>query len=154
MSTAPKLHQFAVSASQGNRALPPAAKGTRFLAAMIDGFASSVLSGACFALLKHAFGQAVVIKFAWTLVFPFLYFCLPVYLNGQTLGKMLMKIQVVPMDPKQEIALGQAMKRELLFKFISTIVFLLGYVRILTHPDGNGWHDSWSKTRVVSVRDE
>lgn len=157
MSAAPNnqakdLKKFAVVNNEV-RQLPPAPKGSRFIAGLLDGFFSTVLVGIGAAILKSVFKGDPLTQLTWQIVWPMFYFVLPTYTTGQTLGKKLLKIQVVHENPREEVSLGKAFLREFIGKFFSAIVFLLGYVRILSHPDGKAWHDGWAKTRVVSVKE-
>lgn len=147
-----ELQQFAVQDGDGDLVLPKAGKGPRFLAALLDAFFSGMLSALGATILAKGLGAGgLPITILWNLTFPFLYFVLPIYSSGQTLGKKIMKLQIVSLDPGHEPSMWNIFVRELPGKSIGAICLMLGYIRILTHPDGRAWHDSMAKTRVVSL---
>lgn len=150
------LDQFVVHDGGGSDAeLPKAGRGPRFIAALLDAFFSGILSALGAALFVKGLGAGgLPITILWNLTFPFLYFIFPIYSGGQTLGKKLMKIKIVSIHPKEEPSMWNIFVREMPGKGISAICFMLGYVRILTHPEGRAWHDSMAKTRVVSLIEE
>lgn len=152
----PQLHQFAViDGDDGAQMLPPAAKGQRFIASILDAIFSGILSAlGTTVLVKGLAGGSIGAGALWGIFFPLMYFVFPLYATGQTLGKKLMKIKVVHVDPTQELGMGRLFFREFVGKTICVVCLLLGYVRILTHPDRRGWHDSMAKTRVVSIVEE
>ena len=149
------LNQFAVvDAPAVPAALPRATRGARFVAFVLDTIFASVLSGVGLALITKGLKiENEGIKAIWNLTFIFVYWMLPLYSTGQTLGKRLMKIRVISLTGP-EVSIGTAIMRETFYKFVSGAVFCLGFVRILTHPDGRAWHDKFAKTRVVSLVEE
>ena len=79
-----------------------------------------------------------------------LYYVLFTGLRGQTPGKMLVGIKVV--DGEGAIpGVGRAIMREVIGKFISAIVFDLGYLWVLWDPNRQAWHDKIAGTFVVPV---
>ena len=80
-----------------------------------------------------------------------LYFVLLTGLRGQTLGKMLVGIRVVGRDG-QVPGLGYAALREIVGKFVSFLVFLLGFLWIGWDGRKQGWHDKIAGTHVVRAR--
>ena len=79
-----------------------------------------------------------------------LYYVLFTGLRGQTPGKMLVGIKVV--DEEGAIpGLGRAIMREVIGKFISAIVFDVGYLWVLWDPNRQAWHDKIAGTFVVPV---
>jgi uncharacterized RDD family membrane protein YckC len=80
--------------------------------------------------------------------------CLPLYSGGQTFGKKMMKIHVICLvqDGVQvDLSLRQVLVREVLGKFISTLVLFLGFFWAIWDKNGQAWHDKISKTRVVML---
>jgi signal peptidase I len=69
---------------------------------------------------------------------------------GATLGKRWLKLKVVN-TPYQKVSLGKAILRESIGKFLSGILFSLGYFTSLIDKQKQTWHDKIAKTYVVSV---
>jgi len=85
-------------------------------------------------------------------IFAILYFVVPTKLSGQTLGKKLIGLKVVPQSgDKEPVSWLQAFLREIVGKILSTIPFFLGYLWAKWSPDRKAWHDSISRTQVVSL---
>ena len=80
-----------------------------------------------------------------------LYFVLLTGLRGQTLGKMAVGVRVAGRDG-QAPGLGYAALREIVGKFVSGFVFLLGFFWIGWDGRKQGWHDKIAGTFVVRVR--
>lgn len=68
--------------------------------------------------------------------------------KGATLGKMLMKLEVVD-ENYQKITFGKAALREIIGKFVSSFVLCLGYLWVLFDDKKQGWHDKIAKTYVI-----
>lgn len=86
---------------------------------------------------------------AW-LVGP-LYWWLMTGLNdGRTLGKMAVGTKVVNEDGIAPSLLN-AFVREVIGKFVSAIVLMLGYIWILFDSKFQGWHDKIASTYVIKV---
>ena len=78
----------------------------------------------------------------------FVYGVLFIGLTGQTPGKIALGIKVV--NGQGEVpGIGRAALREIVGKFISAIVILLGYFWIGWDREKRGWHDHLSGTYVV-----
>ncbi len=80
-----------------------------------------------------------------------LYYVLFTGLRGQTPGKMLVGIQVVTSNGEAP-GIARAALREVLGKFISTIVILLGYIWVAFDPEKRAWHDKLAGTYVIKKR--
>lgn len=81
-----------------------------------------------------------------------LYFVYPTKASGQTLGKKLLNIKVVPAgNDKGKITWGQAILREVVGKWVSSLPFFLGYLWAYFNPNRRAWHDSIGKTEVISL---
>ncbi|WP_413288273.1 RDD family protein [Bdellovibrio sp. HCB337] len=81
-----------------------------------------------------------------------LYFVYPTKASGQTIGKKLLNLKVVPKgQPKGTVSWGQAILREVVGKWVSSIPFFLGYIWAYFHPDRRTWHDSMGGTEVLSL---
>lgn len=124
----------------------------RFLAALIDGIlvavGSSIVSG-IFGLLGDAgrtFGSLV------TMVLSYVYFVYFISQKGQTLGKQALGIRVQNIETGQNLDVVSAILREVVGKFISSLVLLLGYFWMLWDPKKQTWHDKIAKSVVVKVK--
>jgi uncharacterized RDD family membrane protein YckC len=81
-----------------------------------------------------------------------IYFFYPTYKTGQTLGKKIIGIKVVPVrDEDEPLQLWQALVRELPGKLISSLPLFLGYFWAFRNPERKTWHDNMSKTWVISL---
>ena len=75
--------------------------------------------------------------------------------TGQTLGKKLMKIRVVPIDPAKRLTRGMAARRYLVFCVVGTIVPFFGLLdslwQLWDKPYLQTLHDKAAETVVVKV---
>ena len=70
-------------------------------------------------------------------------------LTGQTPGKWLLGLRVVPEDVSQDnITIWQGLKRYVGY-WISAMALFMGYLVVLVNDDRRGWHDRMGGTRVV-----
>lgn len=81
-------------------------------------------------------------------------FCAPLYASGQTLGKKIMKIKVIPLQGEEHLTIWQIFGREFLGKFVSMVVFGLGYFWAIWDKEKQTWHDKIVMTCVVSLNSE
>lgn len=116
---------------------------------LISLFVSLMLPGFARAGVYVGIGIAVI-SMSVLLLGPSLYYWLFTGLKGQTLGKMAVGIRVVDYEGHVP-GLGRAGWRELGWKFVSAIVFLLGFLWIGWDSKKQGWHDKLSKTYVVKA---
>ena len=70
--------------------------------------------------------------------------------SGQTVGKRLVGIRVVDFETGAPIPYGRAFARTI-GRWISGLVFLLGYLWMLWDPNRQTWHDKIASTTVVPV---
>lgn len=80
-----------------------------------------------------------------------LYFVLLTYLNQATIGKKMLGLKVVTLK-RTNPGLLTIIIREVLGKFVSAIVLLLGFLWILFDKDKQGWHDKIAGTIVVKSK--
>ena len=120
--------------------------GTRFLAAIVDGFIIGVVSGILFSIFRNPGG---VLSFVLTVGY---YWYFWTRYHGQTPGKMLFKIRVVKKDgsPMQD---ADAIVRAVGY-YISAAFFLLGYIWAFFDENRQGWHDKLANTYVVKANSE
>lgn len=69
--------------------------------------------------------------------------------HGATLGKMALKIKVQHEVTGAKLSVGEAFLREVIGKFLSGIVLLIGYFWMLWDPKRQTWHDKIAKSIVV-----
>ena len=105
------------------------------LLGVVNLIVSAVLGDSLFTTLLNAlisFGYAVIM-IAW---------------RGQTVGKMILGIQVV--DSQGNIpGIGAVLLREVVGKFLSGIALGLGYLWVAWDKEKRGWHDHIAGTYVV-----
>ena len=113
----------------------------RFLASLID---SVVLFIVALILGAITAGASAYIQ----LIINILYYVLFTGLRGQTPGKMVVGIQVLTREGEVP-GIGRAILREVIGKFVSGIVLLLGYIWVAFDPNKQGWHDKIAGTYVI-----
>ena len=69
---------------------------------------------------------------------------------GASVGKLVMKIQVIEIASVQRPNVLVALNRAI-FRVVSEIVFYLGFLWALFDPARQAWHDKTAKTLVVNV---
>lgn len=121
---------------------------SRFLAYLIDGLVILIIQ-LLLGVLAAIFGLEKISTDILGIILTFSYFVVFTYRDGATLGKQLMKMEVVSKDGKA-LTLKQVLLREVLGKLISGLVFYLGYVWALFDKDRQTWHDKIAKTYVVT----
>ncbi|MGW4814559.1 RDD family protein [Kitasatospora cineracea] len=84
------------------------------------------------------------------LVFGLLYQVLPIARTGQTFGKRLARVRVVPAGGTGTPGFGRSLVRWLL-RGLGTAVLLGPAVALLDRTARRGWHDRAARTRVVRV---
>jgi TonB family protein len=132
---------------------PKASAWFRFCALLLDG-AATIGLGFFTAQLLNSFLHWSDVLLGWSIVvLSFVFFLidelfLPLR-NGQTFGKYLVGIRIVPAeDPLDAVTLGMLVKRNLLGYLLSSPL-LLGFVSALFQAQGQGWHDRLGETLVV-----
>lgn len=141
--------------------LPKAGFWVRVVAALIDSallFAVQLLLGAILGgilgLMIDGFDSeslamlVVIWLFASTLAMA--YYVFFTAHGGQTPGKMAVRIKVIRTDGT-EIGLGKAFYREVVCKFISAIIFYIGYLMVAFDEKKQGLHDRMAETYVVKL---
>ena len=117
----------------------------RVPAALIDGILLAVVNflvGLALGTGDNPFGVIVNLAITWTYHVAF------VATKGQTIGKMLLGIQVV--DSRGNIpGIGAVLLRETVGKFLSTIAVFIGYLWVVWDKEKRGWHDHIGGTYVV-----
>ena len=115
--------------------------GQRFVAALVDGFIVSILTG----FLSRFGGAGFGLSFVITLVYTWYFLT---HQNGQTLGKMLMHIRVIKKDGSP-IDDATAIVRYIGY-YISCII-IIGVLWAFWDENKQGWHDKVANTLVVKA---
>ncbi|NWF68029.1 MAG: RDD family protein [Chloroflexi bacterium] len=122
-----------------------ASLGSRFAAIFVDGIILGIVTGALAALLGRADIGSIggfLLSVAYNGFFWTRY-------NGQTPGKMLLRIRVVKKDGGS-LTWADAIIRVAGY-FINTAVFLIGWIWAFIDADRQGWHDKLAGTYVVQA---
>jgi uncharacterized RDD family membrane protein YckC len=130
----------------------------RLVAAIIDGIVLCVPYFFFIALLSgEAFGKVSILNPLGVIIFLLLVLVIIAYAPfmlskfGATLGKMILGLRVVDANG-QKIGLGKALLREIIGKWISNLVFSLGFIWVAFDEKKQGWHDKIAGTYVVKTR--
>jgi uncharacterized RDD family membrane protein YckC len=128
----------------GDASGPRAGFWRRFAAAFLDGIVLGVIAGILEAALKGV-GSAIAI-----LVTIAYYTYFEGSERGQTPGKSALGIRVISLDGSGPIGYGRAFIRWI-GRYVSAIVFLLGYLWMLWDKEKQCWHDKFASDVVVPV---
>lgn len=93
------------------------------------------------------FNLADIIGFLLTSV----YFVLLTYFNGQTIGKMLLNIEVVKKDG-EKLSIIDCIVREVFGRYLSSIIMYVGYLMIGPDKEKQSLSDRICDTRVIYKR--
>lgn len=124
--------------------------GPRFLAWLVDLVVLVIVAGIFGALVGLLGGNAGWVTNFGSLIISVGYFVFYQEYAGQTLGKKALGIKVVDLNGKKPTYMTFFL-REIIGKFISGLVFGLGYLWILWDPKKQGWHDKIASTYVVKA---
>lgn len=75
------------------------------------------------------------------------------YLFGQTLGKMIVGIKVMPAT-NEKISWDECLLREVIGKILSTVLLCAGYILVAFDRHKQSLHDKFGKTYVVWHRNK
>ncbi|SDZ79328.1 MJ0042 family finger-like domain-containing protein [Desulfuromusa kysingii] len=141
-------------------ALPKAGFWMRLVATTIDAFIVLVLQLLFGALLAFTGGiaanyQGASVNIAtlvqlFSFVLSFAYYIIFTGSCGQTPGKMALRIKVIRRDGSQ-ISYLRAAFREVPAKFISGIIFGIGYLMVAFDEQKQGLHDRMADTYVIKL---
>ena len=120
--------------------------GTRFLAALIDALIMGAISGVVFSILRN---PGNLVSLILLVVYDWYFWT---RYNGQTPGKMVMKIRVIKKDgtPMQD---ADAIIRAIVWH-IGAACFGLGLLWAAWDENRQGWHDKVANTYVVKADSE
>lgn len=141
--------------------LPKAGFWIRAAAAVVDSLIVGTLQciivflfAGLLGLLLHGFDSESLLMFslAWLLgssvgVVYYVYFTA---FGGQTPGKMALHIKVLRTDGSA-LTIGRAFYRETICKFVSGIIFGIGYLMVAFDDKKQGLHDRMADTYVVRL---
>lgn len=142
-------------------ALPKAGFWMRLVATIIDAFIvfvlqfllGSLLAVAGFATSGNAegtLGNIAVLIQLFGFMLSVAYYIIFTGHGGQTPGKMALRIKVIRRDGA-DISYGRAAFREVPAKFISGIIFGIGYLMVAFDEQKQGLHDRMANTYVIKL---
>ena len=136
-------------APEGMEALEIASLGLRFGAFLVD-FVISVIVGIVGGVIANALGDdsnvlGLIISIGYWIVV-----ILMVATRGQSPGKIAVGIKIVKADGGS-VGIGTALIREVIGKFISTLIIFIGYIWILFDSKRQCLHDKIATTYVVKA---
>ena len=141
-------------------ALPKAGFWMRLVATFIDAFIVFVLQFLLGSLLAVAgfaanggegtVGNMAILIQLFGFVLSFAYYVFFTGYCGQTPGKMALRIKVIRRDGSS-LGYGRAAFREIPAKFISGIIFGIGYLMVAFDDQKQGLHDRMADTYVIKL---
>jgi uncharacterized RDD family membrane protein YckC len=142
--------------------IPKAGFWIRVVAALVDSLVVTVLQFILVFLLLAVLGLAdqatngdtkevvAILAGAFSTLIGVIYYVFFTGYCGQTPGKMALRIKVMRTNGK-DIGFKRALLREVVGKFISTIVLCIGYIWVAIDPQKQGWHDKIAGTYVIKL---
>lgn len=110
--------------------------------------AASVIDGLIVGTINFVLGITFVLAILGLIV-PWVYsIILLLKTDGQTLGKKLFNLRVVR-ENRRPMNFTSAFLREILGKFVSGLLFGLGYLWVIWDLKKQAWHDKVARTYVV-----
>ncbi|MEA3544257.1 MAG: RDD family protein [Thermodesulfobacteriota bacterium] len=139
-------------------ALPKAGFWMRLVATFIDAFIvfvlqfllGSLLAVAGLAVGENTMGNMAILIQLFGFVLSFAYYVFFTGYCGQTPGKMALRIKVIRRDGTT-LSYGRAAFREIPAKFISGIIFGIGYLMVAFDDQKQGLHDRMADTYVIKL---
>jgi len=141
-------------------ALPKAGFWMRLVATIIDAFIVFILQlllGSLLALAgviaaghQASAGNVAVLVQLFGFALSFVYYVVFTGYGGQTPGKMALRIKVIRRDGSS-LSYGRAAFREVPAKFISGIIFGIGYLMVAFDEQKQGLHDRMADTYVIKL---
>ena len=105
----------------------------------LDVILSLVLLGLTVSFFNNASSVIILLPIFWGVFWA----------NGTSPGKAILDMKVINKDTRIIAGFGTMFLREIIGKFISHLVFYLGFVWILLDDKHQGWHDKFVNTIVV-----
>lgn len=110
--------------------------------------------GEVFAAMLPLFG-VILLAVLFSYLLYYIYEVEMMHRSGQTLGKRVMKLRVVPLDPAQRLTRGLAAKRFLIKWVVGSLVpffsYLDGLWQLWDKPYRQCLHDKWPRTVVIKL---
>ena len=132
-------------APTGRASGPRAGFWRRFAAAFVDGLILAIPNAIFLAAFEYATANLL------SLILGIAYFT---YFEGgktgQTLGKLALGIRVIDFKAGGPIGYARGLLRYIA-RFLSAVVFFIGYLWMLWDPEKQTWHDKIAGTVVVPV---
>lgn len=142
----PLCHTNTVDPSLGTLASP----GSRLIANVLDAVIPVLAAFMVFGTAAASEDTPALGMVAVVLFFGYIVWALVLFGRGQTPGKRLMSLRVVKEQGKSA-GFGTMLFREWIGKWISGLIFSLGYLWILFDKDNQGWHDKLASTYVAKA---
>lgn len=150
-----------ISTGPAAAGLPKAGFWIRVVATIIDAILVFILQFVLGSLLavtgsvsggadEGAVGNMVILIQIFGYILSFAYYIVFTGHCGQTPGKMALRIKVIRTDGSQ-ISYGRAAFREVPAKFISGIIFGIGYLMVAFDEQKQGLHDRMADTYVIKL---
>ncbi|MCM2265063.1 MAG: zinc-ribbon domain-containing protein [Desulfuromonadales bacterium] len=151
----------AYTAAAGPAELPKAGFWLRFVACMIDTLLLGAVQFVIGLVLGIAGGAAgdfeggetfAMLAITWlcSMAVSVTYYVFFTGYNGQTPGKMALRIQVVRTDGTP-MSYGRAFLREIVGKFVSALILCIGYLMVAFDQQKQGLHDRIAGTYVIKL---
>ncbi len=137
----------------------PAGFWLRVLASIIDSVLLQILGFAMGFGMQMLLGGTMnmqadptvgLLMLAMGMVLSIAYYVFFTGYNGQTPGKMALRVKVIHNDGGP-VGYGQAFVREVIGKFFSGVLLCIGYLMVAFRADKRGLHDLMARTRVIKV---
>jgi uncharacterized RDD family membrane protein YckC len=96
----------------------------------------------------------VAVVFAFSLLLAYVYEVEMMFRSGQTFGKRIMKIRIIPVDPAQTLTRGHAARRFLVeqgAQLVPGLGWVDGLFQLWDKPYRQCLHDKFAKTLVIKL---
>lgn len=131
-----------------------ASLSSRFSAMNLDLLILTMISQACGMLIEEfapelaTLGNMLLVSSVLAIV----YFVFPTKKYGQTPGKKLLSLKVIPLRNETEsLTWGQTFLREFIGKILGTLPLYLGFIWARFNEKNRAWHDYLGRTEVISL---
>ncbi len=92
---------------------------------------------------------ATEIPFLWVLWISVWVWEVVLWTKSKTIGKQIFNMTVVHAETYEGVSFGMMFLREIVGKFLSAIVFGLGFLWVAIDKDHQGWHDKIISSVVI-----
>ena len=96
-------------------------------------------------------GSGAVLMFSVLLILAYIVWFWMLLAQGMTPGKKFLGLRVVS-QAGEKPGLGKMLLREIIGRFLSGLIFGLGYLWALFDKNSQAWHDKLAGTVVVTIR--